>query len=240
MIYAILLALGAALIYLVVQMRAGADWAPKAIVGLTAVTLLVSVGWWCSQSAPDPGSELAAAATADEVLAREVAAAFAKHVPKGRSVVVFAIPADPDARQWMLNGLKKGLEPHGLTLAAIAPPIVQTENDPRGSVGGFDAVLARHPKAGGVIIYGSPEADMEGIEQGGRTDLPLAIVSQRLSPKEAIQRVKDRTATVVSVVRPNIDWMAIKDVKDPTERFHKIRLIITPDNVAEVENQMGR
>ena len=240
MIYAILAVLGVALVYAAMQAKGGASWAPKAIVALAIAIIIVSVASWFPRGGSGADAALAEAATADEAIAREIASAFGKHLAKGNSVVVFAVPADPDARRWMLEGLEKGLEPHGLTVAALAPPMVQGEKDPRGGVGGFESVLERHPNAGGIIIYGTPEADMEDIEQGHDTDLPLAIVAQRLTPDQAIQRVKDGTATLISVVRPNIDWMAIKDVTDPIKRFHKIRIIVTPDTLADAEKALGQ
>jgi len=233
---AILIVLGVALVYVAVQMKAGASWAPKAAAALAVLVIAVGVARWGCQQEADPEDEIAEALSAEEASAREMASALAKHVAKGRKVLVFATIADPDAYDRVVQGLKQGLEPCGATFGIVSPPV--RPDDPEGRMLHRDcqAIVARHPEVGGVLVYGDPAADLEDFVPKGK--LPVGILARRLKPKEAVARVKQGTAAVVAIVRPDVDWSEIDKLDGPVAKFRRTYLVITQENVDEIEKQL--
>ena len=74
-----------------------------------------------------------------------------------------------------------------------------------------------------------------------RTDhggVQVGIMAHRLKPKEAIKRVKEGGIAVVVLPKPNINWAKVVRISNPDKRFARTYLVITRDNVAEVEKEL--
>jgi hypothetical protein len=238
MTHVVVLALAAALIYAVVKMKAGARWGRPATIVVAVLIISFTVVRWSCRRRSEPRVDPAAALGFEQTSARMLADALGKHMRRGSTTVVFALGVEPDSHEAMVAGLEEGFEPHEITVAAVLPPIPLSEANPKKQREEFDAALAKHPDAGGVIIYGDPAADMEGLEASGNKKLRLGIMAQRLTPLQALQRVKERTATVVIVPRPGVNWAKVTRTEDPERRFRKTYLLITPDSVDEIEKTL--
>lgn len=249
----LLIALTAALIYAAVQARAGAPWARPASVALAVLVLLVAGLRWSCSGRTRPEADPAATLAFVEVCDRELAAALGKFMPRGSQAIVFAMAAGPEIHEAMRKGLDEGFKPYQITVAGIYLPLGGAAT---GGAGGapapgaeappapeqqqetYEAILEQHPQAGGVIIYGDPLSGMDRFVPTGTKRLPLGILATRLVPHDALQRVKDGSATVVIVARPNADRAKLARIKDPRRRFRQTYLVITPDTVAEVHKAL--
>lgn len=233
----LILLLAAALGYSFLRMRAGADWARPATVAFALpILLLTVVRGSCTSTAPRT-VDLAAASAFEQTTARRLAEALGRQMRRGSRAVVFALTADPNTHDAMVAGLEKGFEPYGIILAAVLPPIPRAEHDPQRQLEDYEAALAEHPNVGGVVIYGNPAADMERMPSAP-TGIPVAIMAQRLTAREALRRVKRGTAAVVVVLRPGVDWPAVARIQNPAKRSNETYLLITPQNAAATERSL--
>ena len=235
----LLILLAAALIYAVIQMKAGAEWARSATVGLAVlIVLLAIVRWSCRGEPAGAPADAAEVVSSQQMSARMLAGALGKHMPKGSAAIVFALPMDEAADEAMREGLKEGFEPHQITLAAVIPPVAPDPTDPQKPQRTWQAALAKHPKASGIIIYGNAAADMEDFTPPPEKKLPVAIMAHRLTAQQAVKRVTEGSAAVIVVARPDANWPKIARMTSPRRRFEAAYLLITPDNVAEVEKDL--
>ena len=235
----LLILLAAALVYTIVQMKAGEEWARPATTVLAVVIILLAIVRWSCRGTPgSPPEDTAAVTSFEHTIAQTLADALGKQMPQGSQALVFALVAEPETYEAMTAGLAEGFKPYGITVAAVLPPIAPSQGNPGEQHKAYEAELAKHPEAAGVLIYGSPAADMEGLVPAGEKKLPLAIRAQRLTAAEAIQRVKEGTAHVVLVTRPDVNWPKVTRIKNPDRRFGKTYWLITPETAAEIEKEL--
>jgi len=248
----LLILLLAALIYTVVQMKAGAEWGKPAVVGLTVLIVLVALGRWACRGRPRTEADLQATYSYAQACNYELANALGKHMPKGGKALVFAMAMGPEGHQAMLDGLNKGFEPYGITIGGVEMPLGSTGGgaampgmpdrtpppDPAKLQKEYQAVLAKYPDAAGLLIFGGPQYNMESFVPEGDKKLPLGIMGDKLTPAEAVARVKAGTATVVCVLRPDIDWPTVAKISSAQRKFRRTYFLVTPDTVADIEDEL--
>ena len=235
-----LVVLTIALIISVVKMKAGEDWARTAtpvlavlIVVFGPVRLLA-----CRGGGPrDVATDMAAATSFQQVCAREFAAAAGKYMAKGSKAIIFSLAEGPEFYDSLVAGLKEGLEANGAKMGPMLAPIQTPNNDAAALNQLFEERLAEHADAGGCLIYGNPIADMEDIKVPEGSKVQIAIMAQRLKPKDAIKRIKTEGIAVVMLAKPDIKWSDVVQISNPEKRFRATYLVITKDNVAEIEKE---
>jgi len=231
------LVLIAGLVYTLLQLKAGAAWGPPVTVVLTVLLFgLTVVRMGCQRSEARP-AETATVCAFEQVVARKAAEELVDHLPPGRSVLVFSLGPAPESHEAMVAGLEEVFSPRDISIAAVLPPVAPNKADPQRHQRHLEEALDQFPDTRGIIIYGSPVADMERFEPA-EPRLPLALVAQRLSPAEAVARVQRGTATVVVTPRPGANWTRVANTADPERRFERACLLVTKANAAEVARSL--
>ena len=236
----VIIVLAAGLVFSVVKMRAGEDWARTATPVLAVLIIVFGPVRLLACRSSGPGGQamdMESATSFEQTCAREFATAAGKFMRKGSKALVFVFAEGPEFYESMVAGLKEGLGAHGVTLGPMLPPIEAPQHNPGLQAQQFKDVLAKHPDVGGCLIYGNPIADMEEIKPPD-DKVQVGIMAHRLKPKEAIKRVKEGGIAVVVLPKPNINWAKVVRISNPDKRFARTYLVITRDNVAEVEKEL--